>query len=166
MGGPTPLWAPWRMDYILKGGKGKGCFFCDYLKKGTLEEPILHLTDHSFAVLNIFPYNSGHLMVVPKRHVSNLDDLSSEELVDFSELLRKSARVVRLALQSEGINIGMNLGEAAGAGVAGHVHFHVVPRWNGDTNFMPVLSETKVISEHLTSTYKRLAPRFSSGGKG
>ena len=100
MSGPAPLWAPWRMDYILKGGKGNGCFFCDYLKKGTLEEPILHLTDHSFAVLNIFPYNSGHLMVVPKRHVSNLDDLSSEELIDFSELLRKSVKVVRFALQS------------------------------------------------------------------
>lgn len=157
---PTPLWAPWRMEYIKRGNKPSGCFLCDYTKEKKIQEPVLALTKYSFAVLNIYPYNAGHLMIVPKAHKDNPEDLTKEEFSDLTELLKVSVKVIKKSLKPEGLNIGLNLGKASGAGVFDHLHFHIVPRWIGDTNFMPVLSSTKVISEHLTATYNKLKEGF------
>lgn len=161
---PTPLWAPWRMEYIKHGNKSSGCFLCDYIKDKKGKEPIIATSRHSYVVLNIFPYNPGHLMIVPKQHKGNLEELKADEFHDLSDLTRRSVEIIKKALKPEGINIGLNLGKAAGAGVIDHLHYHVVPRWVGDTNFMPIFSETKVISEHLSTTYKSLREAFSKGG--
>jgi len=155
------LWAPWRMDYIL-GEKQKGCIFC----KKPLERQddinlILHQGRHSFVMMNKFPYNSGHVMVIPKRHCPDLEQLDDQELQDLLSLLRTTTRILKEKLRPDGFNIGMNIGKVGGAGVDEHVHFHVVPRWIGDTNFMPILSEAKVIPEYLEKTYQKLHAAFS-----
>lgn len=121
---------------------------------------MLQETEHALVMLNLFPYNPGHLMIAPKRHVANLEDLSSEELQDILELTQKSVKVLKEVAHPEGFNIGINLGRVAGAGFEGHIHVHVVPRWNGDTNFMPVIGETKVIPEGIEKTFKKLKPYF------
>jgi ATP adenylyltransferase len=148
------------MNYILEG-REKGCFFC---RGGTKREGknnlVLHKTKYSFAVMNKFPYNNGHLMVVPKRHCPELDQLDDKETRDLFSLLRTSISVLRVTLHAEGFNIGINMGKAAGAGVDDHVHIHVVPRWAGDTNFMPVLGETKIVPEYLERTYQKLRSAF------
>ena len=150
------LWAPWRTGYILKG-PGKACFVCRIIKSSQDQKNyILKRTRHSFAVLNIFPYNNGHLMVIPKRHVDGLDQLKSAELMDLFQLVNQMTGRLRKVMKPHGMNIGINLGRAAGAGVPEHIHVHLVPRWNGDTNFMPVVSGTKVISESLKAVYRRL----------
>jgi ATP adenylyltransferase len=151
------LWAPWRLAYVA-GPKTEGCIFCDALSAGNDRAAlVLHRTAEGFLILNLFPYNSGHLMVVPTRHVARLDALSSEEAEALMRLTALSVRVIERAAGAQGFNIGMNLGRAAGAGVEDHLHIHVVPRWVGDTNFMPVLGDTKVLPEHLEQTYDRLA---------
>lgn len=151
------LWAPWRLAYVA-GPKIEGCIFCDALSAGNDRAAlVLHRTAEGFLILNRFPYNSGHLMVVPTRHVARLDALSSEEAEALMRLTALSVRVIERAAGAQGFNIGMNLGRAAGAGVEDHLHIHVVPRWVGDTNFMPVLGDTKVLPEHLEQTYDRLA---------
>jgi len=159
MPGPNPIWAPWRMDYIV-GEKSDKCIFCEYATSEKVIEPVLFQTKHSYAVMNTFPYNVGHFLVVPKRHVENIEDLNGEEYADLSELIRNGVKVLKSTLKADGLNIGLNLGDAAGAGITGHLHYHIVPRWKGDTNFMPVIGETKVISEHLTKTYEKLKPAF------
>ncbi|MFC2075271.1 HIT domain-containing protein [Bdellovibrionota bacterium] len=156
------IWAPWRMKYILNEEAG-GCVFCEYLNQKTVQEPVLHISDHSFVVMNTFPYNSGHILVVSKKHVKYPEELSKEEYFDLCELVRVSAGVLTKQLQADGINVGLNIGKAAGAGME-HLHYHLVPRWVGDTNFMPIVGETKVIAEHITATYEKLLPGFSSGG--
>jgi ATP adenylyltransferase len=162
------LWAPWRAEYIYcAGGKPstakRHCLFCHLLKskddKGNL---ILLRGRHAFVVMNRFPYNNGHLMAAPNRHVATFEKLGTEEGAEMFRLVQKSLAVLRRALKPQGFNIGANLGRVAGAGVAGHVHVHIVPRWNGDVNFMPLMSETKVISEHLSETYDRLRRQFGS----
>lgn len=152
------VWAPWRKSYIrLSQKKSKACLFCGLLKAGNDKKSfILTRTRFSFAVLNAYPYNNGHVMIVPIRHVASLEYLTSEEKLDWLDLYIRVQQAIEKTLKPHGYNVGINLGRVAGAGVPGHVHLHVVPRWNGDTNFMPVLSGTKVISESLESVYKVL----------
>lgn len=155
------LWAPWRMDYIL-GSKEKGCFFCiKPSEKKDKENLILFKGKYAFIMMNRYPYNNGHLMIVPKRHYIDLEKLKDREVKELFDLLRSSVEVLRETLSPQGFNIGMNLGKVAGAGEE-HLHFHVVPRWTGDTNFMPILSETKVIPEYLLNIYEKLKIAFSN----
>ena len=126
---------------------------------------MLHRGPLTYVVMNLYPYNNGHLMIVPHRHCAELSDLSPEESLEIMQAVQRVTRILRTALGAEGFNLGCNLGKAAGAGVADHVHLHVVPRWVGDTNFMPVLTETKVMPEYLESTYDRLVPLFQEQGR-
>ncbi|MBN2365501.1 MAG: HIT domain-containing protein [Calditrichaeota bacterium] len=154
------LWAPWRMEYIQKekDGESEPCIFCSRIKQTEDEKNlILFRSNHAFIIMNRFPYNNGHLMVVPIRHVGDILELYPEEKTELFELLQRSVKALTTVMQPDGFNIGMNLGRIAGAGVLDHLHFHVVPRWNGDTNFMPVISDTKVISESLNQSYKKLS---------
>lgn len=158
-----PLWAPWRMDFI-EGAKPEGCIFCSLLQQ-TGEQAdrrnlIIARTAFSFAILNRFPYNSGHLMVIPLRHTNDFASLAPEESADLLRLLQVAVAALSQAYHPDGFNLGMNLGRSAGAGIVDHLHFHVVPRWVGDTNYMPVLAETKVLVEHLDQSYEKLRPRF------
>jgi ATP adenylyltransferase len=141
------LWAPWRSRYIYSRKKKK-CIFC---KPG---DYVLEKTRHSFSMLNIYPYNNGHVMVAPSRHVKSLEYLKAQELKDLMDLVVKTKKVLDKKIRPHGYNIGLNIGKAAGAGFAGHIHIHIVPRWAGDTNFMPAASGTKVISESLDVMYK------------
>ena len=157
-----PLWAPWRMAYI-EGEKSAGCIFCALPKeKDRRSNLILAQTAHSVVILNKFPYNSGHVLLAPKRHERELSALPQEEYQDLSEALRLSVDILRQAYRPGGLNLGMNLGRPAGAGVEDHLHWHVVPRWEGDANFMPVVGETRVISQHLLDSYDRLSPLFQN----
>lgn len=150
------LWAPWRMEYIL-GEKAGECLFCVKAKESKdRENYIVYRGQRGFIILNIYPYNNGHLMIAPYRHAASLEDLDEETLTELMLLLNKSLRLLRQVMDPQGFNIGINLGKAAGAGIAEHVHIHVVPRWEGDTNFMPVFAETKVIPELLDQTYEKL----------
>jgi ATP adenylyltransferase len=150
------LWAPWRMEYIV-GNREEGCLFCSKLQRGDDRgNLILYRGERSFMILNRYPFTNGHLMVVPNRHVSSLEELNERETLELMASLKKSLLVLRRALKPDGFNVGMNLGREAGAGIEAHVHFHVVPRWNGDTNFMPVLFDTRVIPEFLEKTYEKL----------
>lgn len=156
------LFAPWRVEYIEKG-KSENCIFCEIFKERDDEKNlILTRSSHSFLIMNKYPYNNGHLMVISNLHKKNVEDFNSEEILDIFSLLSKAIQVLKKTLSPQGFNIGINLGEVAGAGVKDHFHIHIVPRWQGDTNFMPILSETKVISEHLKSTYQKLFPYFKN----
>ena len=150
------------MEYIQQArGDTEGCLFCEALEsEDDAFAMILHRSDHGFVLMNAYPYNPGHLMVAPFRHVGELEQLGREELVDTGELLQRAVRAMREEMDPDGFNVGMNLGRVAGAGIPGHVHWHVVPRWNGDTNFMPVVGETRVLPELLDDTYKKLKARF------
>ena len=157
------LWAPWRMEYIEQLGRDdeEGCIFCSKPREERdRENLLLYRTSHSFVIMNLFPYNNGHLLVVPRRHTADFLSLTPEELTDVNRLLQLSLRVLTEAVHPQGFNIGWNLGRVAGAGIADHLHCHLVPRWNGDTNFMPVLGRTKVISEELGRTWDKLHPLF------
>lgn len=154
------LWAPWRLDYIL-GPKPDSCVFCvPQTTEEDEERLILHRGGLAYVIMNKFPYNNGHLMVAPYRHVSCITDLSEAESGEVMALVRRSVAVLKQAFRPHGVNAGLNLGEAAGAGIAAHLHFQIVPRWNGDNSFMAVFGETHVIPEHLSSTYTRLRPLF------
>jgi len=157
------LWTPWRMEYIRAAkGEPEGCIFCELPRLGDdAEARILAREGRAFAVLNAFPYNPGHLMVAPFRHVGELEEVTTEELADVDRLLQRAVVALKQEMEPHGFNLGMNLGRVAGAGIPDHVHWHVVPRWSGDTNFMPVIGETKVVPELLEETYRRLAPRFA-----
>jgi len=155
------LWAPWRMELIEKGGAQQGCIFCDLPRQTEdRENLVLGRTPHTFAILNRFPYNNGHLMVVPRSHLADLGALPDDEHQELAAKLRVAVRILGEAYRAQGYNLGMNLGTVAGAGIAAHLHWHVVPRWNGDTNFMPVLGDTKVMIEHLHASWDRLRPVF------
>lgn len=150
------LWAPWRIEYILSK-KAPGCIFCDKPQEDKDQENlILYRGKYHFIIMNAFPYNNGHMMIVPYRHISTLSGWSSEEQKEFMELADLAVNLLKAAMKPDGFNLGINMGQVAGAGIADHIHLHVVPRWNGDTNFMPVLSDTRVISEHLRATYEKL----------
>ena len=154
------LWAPWRMEYIahnLKENSDDDCIFCTRLEADDDEKYfILHRGANAFIIMNLYPYNNGHLMIVPNRHVGDITELNDEELLEISQLINLSIRALQPAINPDGFNIGMNLSRTAGAGITDHIHYHVVPRWSGDTNFMPVLGNTKVISQGLHECYQNL----------
>jgi ATP adenylyltransferase len=157
------LWAPWRMKYIKEGidKPEQGCIFCAKPKeKNDRENLILSRGVHAFVMLNAFPYNNGHLMVIPFLHTSSMDDIDTEAAAELWTLLAKSRQALSKAFKPDGFNIGINLGRAAGAGIDTHLHVHIVPRWSGDANFMPVLGETKVISQSLEDAYNALKGLF------
>jgi ATP adenylyltransferase len=150
------IWAPWRAEFVLSK-KEKGCIFCKRFKMSdSVENLIVYRAKKNFVILNKFPYNSGHTMVVPNRHVAHLEKLTVEEAMEFMELTRLTVTVMKKALKPHSLNVGMNLGRVSGAGVPEHLHMHIVPRWHGDTNFMSAVGETRVVSEDLNDTYDRL----------
>ncbi len=156
------LWAPWRMTYILDN-KQKGCIFCKKPKeKKDKENLIIYRGQYSCVMMNRFPYNNGHLMVFPKRHCPEFEELTDREFHELFMLIKSSIRVLKDQLHPHGFNIGMNIGKVGGAGFDKHVHFHIVPRWTGDTNFMPVLCETKIIPEYLEATYQKIYSVFKN----
>jgi ATP adenylyltransferase len=151
------LWAPWRMTYIQEGIDESECLFCALLEmEDGPDNLILHRGQHAFVVLNRYPYTNGHTMIVPYNHVASLEGLPQETLLEMIQFTQLSLKVLREAYQTDGFNIGGNIGEAAGAGIKEHVHLHVVPRWHGDTNFMASTAETRVLPEDLEVTYKKL----------
>ena len=154
------LYSPWRLAYVTAGSgePSSGCVFCDALRRN--DPLILHRGTHCFVILNLYPYNNGHLMVVPLRHIARLADARPDELSEFIALTRTAEMALTEAYAPHGLNMGLNLGKPAGAGVLDHVHMHVVPRWNGDTNFMSVVGETRVLPEELPATVERLTPIF------
>jgi ATP adenylyltransferase len=150
------LWAPWRMGYILSDKTG-GCIFCELPKQDNdRENLILYRSSHTFIIMNRYPYNNGHIMVVPYHHSPSLDGLNDETLLDFMKVTRHAVNSVRKAFMPEGFNIGINLGKVAGAGMETHIHLHMVPRWAGDTSFMTVFDDVRVIPEHILNTYDKL----------
>jgi ATP adenylyltransferase len=156
------LWSPWRMEYIQAAKEpddDSGCVLCR-IRDGDQDERVLARSEHGYVVLNRFPYNPGHVMAVPNRHVGELEGLDDEEALDLQRLVARSVRAIREEMAPHGFNVGANLGRIAGAGVPDHVHWHVVPRWSGDTNFMPVVGQTRVMPELLEETARRLGPRF------
>ena len=150
------LWAPWRIRYISQK-KGKGCIFCKIFHENLDKKNFIILrSTYCFAVLNTFPYNNGHVMIVTNRHIKSLEKLKDSEILDISKTLIKIKKVLTKTLKPKGFNIGINLDRVAGAGIEGHLHIHIVPRWIGDTNFMPVLAKTKIISQSLKELYIKL----------
>jgi ATP adenylyltransferase len=164
MSGKAPverLWSPWRLAYVTGSGEQpKGCIFCDAQVHESAAPLVLFRGALCFAILNLYPYNNGHLMVVPNRHVATLANATPAELGELMRLTRVAEMVLTEAYQPQGTNVGMNLGRAAGAGVADHLHIHVVPRWTGDTNFMSVVADVRVLPEELDQTAERLRPIF------
>jgi ATP adenylyltransferase len=152
------LWSPWRMEYVATTkGEPQECFICAAWKSSMdRENLVLHRCALAFAVMNLYPYNNGHLLIAPHRHIAGLVEQTTEEITALGELLRNAVAWLDRAYKPDGYNIGLNLGRVAGAGLPGHLHYHIVPRWNGDTNFMPVLGFTKVVSEGLRPSYDRL----------
>jgi ATP adenylyltransferase len=151
------------MQYVTTADDADSCVFCDGLTQNDDESArILHRGRDVFVILNAFPYNSGHLMIAPNRHIGELHDLSAAERAELMEMTNSAIGVLGAALEPHGFNVGMNLGRVAGAGIPGHLHVHVVPRWGGDTNFMPVVGETKVLPEMLADTAAKLRPFFTS----
>jgi len=150
------LWAPWRIEYILSE-KPKDCFLCQYPKDNNDQKRlILYRGDETFVIMNYYPYNNGHLLIAPYKHTNELSDLSSNAKLEMMNLMEATVKILKETMNAEGFNTGLNLGKVAGAGVKDHLHMHIVPRWNGDTNFMPVIGHTKVISEGLEETWKKL----------
>jgi ATP adenylyltransferase len=156
------MWTPWRMAYIRRDQQ-PGCIFCDMLDaEDDRAQLVLHRSELAFLVLNKYPYNNGHLMAVPYRHMDSVESLTPEETVDLMSLVNLAIHALRLTSSPEGFNIGINLGKIAGAGVLDHVHVHVVPRWGGDTNFMPVLADVRLIPQNLSETYDELKEALAS----
>jgi ATP adenylyltransferase len=157
------LWAPWRMKYISTvDDKKEGCIFCKKpFENKDKENLILLRTPHSFVIMNRFPYNNGHLLVVPNRHTAHFHDLTDPEKLDLMQTMDRAIQCLQKVLHPDGFNTGMNLGRIAGAGIAEHIHMHIVPRWNGDTSFMSVISDTKIISESLEDGYDKLSTVFN-----
>lgn len=157
------LWAPWRMKYIEGIDKDDGCIFCTKpTESADRDNLILCRGKKNFVLMNLYPYNNGHLMVVPYQHTSTMSDLDTETVVELWELCNRSVTILSSAFRAEGFNLGLNIGRVAGAGIDQHLHMHIVPRWNGDTNFMPVTGETKVISQSLEDAYDALLPHFQA----
>jgi len=154
------IWAPWRTEYV-RMKKPEGCILCKKPKEDN-DAPnyILYRGDKNFALMNKYPYSPGHLMVAPYRHIANLEELTNEEIGEHFEIVSQGVKLLRQVFNPDGFNIGINMGKVAGAGIDGHIHSHIVPRWRGDTNFMPIMSGTRVISEALAETYKKLKGKF------
>jgi len=157
------LWAPWRIQYIENCDTPEGCIFCDKPKEDKDRENLIVFRGQTmFIIMNRYPYNNGHLMIVPYRHTCDLASLSRDEQIESFDLLAASKTVLAEVMRPHGYNIGMNLGRVAGAGIADHLHYHIVPRWDGDTNFMPILGAAKVVSEGLEQTWEKLIQGFKS----
>ena len=157
------IWAPWRMNYIEKQGEVPGCLFCERLaQEDGFDNLILHRGDKAFVILNRFPYTSGHMMVVPFAHRPSIEDLEPDSMRELIQLSSAAVSILRKTYRAQAFNLGINIGEPAGAGVVDHVHMHVVPRWSGDTNFMVTTAETRVIPEALAETYQRLRALWSA----
>ncbi len=156
------VWAPWRMKYIQETSDC-GCFFCEGIKEeDSINNLIVHRDEHAFVMLNRYPYTSGHLMVVPYVHKASLEEIDLETKTEIMQLITTAIHILSVEYGAEGFNVGANLGAIAGAGVADHVHFHVVPRWNGDTNFMTSVGSARVLPESLADTYQRIKNRWQS----
>ncbi len=151
------LWAPWRLEYIARADEDEGCFFCRAVEASDEDGLVVHRGEKAFVLLNKFPYSSGHVMVAPYRHIGDFGDLENDEALEIHRLTGQALGALAVVYGPQGYNLGWNLGRIAGAGVLDHVHEHVVPRWAGDTNFMPVLADVKVLPEHLAETRTRLA---------
>ena len=155
------------MEYITRPDKddaATSCVFCDLIGDEATPERdrlILHQQDHAVVLMNKFPYNNGHLLVMPRQHRGRLDELDDATFSDIHQLVSETVNVLEKALSAEGVNVGLNLGRAAGAGIPGHLHYHLVPRWVGDNNFMPVIGETKIISQHILHSYDQIKPHFA-----
>jgi ATP adenylyltransferase len=158
-----PLWAPWRLEYVGGADEQEGCLFCKAVESEDDEAAlVVHRGRHAIVLVNKFPYASGHLMVAPRRHIGEFAELTDEEALELHRLSGHGMGALAQLYQPQGYNVGWNLGRIAGAGVVDHVHVHIVPRWAGDTNFMPVLADVKVIPEHLGETRRRLAEAWPS----
>ena len=163
------LWAPWRLSYVKTTDdpkpSGSGCFLCDYRDSNPsldAEHLLVLRSELSLVVLNRFPYNNGHLLIAPREHKADLRDLNDDELLETNHLLQKMLGLLEKTISPDGFNVGLNLGRVAGAGLPGHLHWHIVPRWNGDTNFMPILSEAKVIPQALDALLDLLSKEMSA----
>lgn len=156
------LWAPWRMEYIEGEGRPTECIFCPQPGEDLKNRLVLFSGRRTRIMMNKYPYINGHLLVSPLRHVPGLEDLTEPELLDLILKVRQSIEILKQEMQPDGFNVGLNLGLVAGAGVESHLHFHIVPRWQGDTNFIPVFAEVRVIPEHFLQTYEKLAPHFQA----
>jgi ATP adenylyltransferase len=156
------LFTPWRHTYIKRAlAETESCVFCEALAKGpSLESLVVFKGETCSVILNKYPYNNGHTMIIPNRHTADFDKLNMREYMELHELLKRTMEALKESFDPQGFNIGMNLGRVGGAGIVDHLHYHIVPRWTGDTNFMPLIGETKVISETLEETYKKLVPLF------
>jgi len=150
------LWAPWRIEYI-RGEPEEGCLFCNsFAESDNLERLVVHRGETAFAMLNKYPYIGGHLLIVPMRHVADLKKLNARERAELFDMTIEATDALKRSMRPHGFNVGINIGRVAGAGVPGHIHIHVVPRWNGDNNFMAVLGDTRMVNEHLEKTYDKL----------
>ncbi|MCB2188464.1 MAG: HIT domain-containing protein [Deltaproteobacteria bacterium] len=156
------LWAPWRMTYILEEEKPTGCIFCLAGDGVGADDLVVGVGETCLVMMNKFPYNNGHLLVAPRRHVPDLDNLSETEMTNLILTVRQSVAALREIMNPEGFNVGLNLGRVAGAGIEQHLHYHIVPRWGGDTNFMTVFADIRVIPEHIEATRDKLRPYFTS----
>lgn len=157
------LWTPWRMAFIKGDRSNKECIFCAKVKESRDKENyILHRGDHAYVLLNIYPYTSGHLMIASYAHIGQIEDLDTPTLTEIMTLTQRCVVCLKRALNPHGYNIGFNLGAAAGAGIEDHIHLHIVPRWVGDTNFLPVLANTRLIPEQLSDTYDRLLKTWTA----
>ncbi|MCA8988101.1 MAG: HIT domain-containing protein [Planctomycetaceae bacterium] len=164
------IWAPWRLAYIEQDAPApqpkpeSGCFLCSYRDQPEEDARnlVLHRGKHAFIVFNRYPYNNGHLLIAPQGHLGDLTEIPAETQAECQELLVRMVELLRQTIQPDGFNIGLNLGRVAGAGLPGHLHWHIVPRWNGDTNFMPVLAQTKVIPQSLEALYQKLSQEMNS----
>ncbi len=155
------LWSPWRYQYVSRATPGDACIFCHKpAEQKDRENYVLYRGEHVFALLNLFPYTSGHLMIAPYRHVARIGEAGNEALFEMIQLTAEAERALTEVYRPQGLNVGMNLGECAGAGIAGHIHMHVLPRWSGDANFMTTVGETRVLPEDLDTTYERLLAVF------
>ncbi|OFW44081.1 MAG: HIT family hydrolase [Acidobacteria bacterium RIFCSPLOWO2_12_FULL_67_14b] len=155
------IWSPWRHTYVTRAEDANDCVFCAAQATETARALVVHEAPLTYVILNLYPYNAGHLMVVPRRHVASLARLTRDELNELALLTQRAEQVLTEAYQPQGINVGMNLGRPAGAGIVDHLHVHLVPRWNGDTNFMSVVGEVRVLPEELPRTVERLRPLFA-----
>lgn len=158
------LYTPWRRKYVTSGERPEGCVLCNLPKDQTARPGLLYRGRHWYVVLNKYPYTAGHLMVVTLRHVGALGELLEEERAEYASILERAERALVACYQPQGLNLGMNLGEAAGAGIDGHLHWHVLPRWTGDANFVSVVGDTRVLPETVEESYERLLPHFSGEG--
>ena len=154
------LWAPWRMDYIRLEKEDTGCIFCNNSNSPEIEDLVVHKGEYSFVIMNLYPYNNGHVMVAPYEHCGEFESLEENTQLEMMRLTSRTMEIIRKNMKAEGFNFGANFGDVAGAGIKDHLHFHIVPRWKGDTNFMPVTSYTKVQVDALKETCELLANEF------